>query len=506
MPQRYLLNKYISLPTRNIVLVTGPEGSGKTALMKSFFYSNDSNISNNTAIFHRNFTPETLQSCILNKMDTYRKKLVTPLSGYHETRILVDDVWMKGEHDASCLDVLRNLVDKQGVYCDTTWKNIVALRLAIISRCDLKSQRISRHCLTIQAHLMDEDLVGIFSTQISRKLPIPELKKLADPLALSALHVYKKLQSRLNRRFFSFSDLSRLINGLDSVNLKDADQLKKYWLFSLNETFNKVKDCQQVVQECVASELLSKVAPSQPLASFLPVFSSISRSTGKEEEIRDIKRLMMQTNERIENYNKENRHLPIIEYVTDEKTLEHIIRLYRNLAVGNCILVGQKNSGRSNTIKIVSYMRGYQYRVMRPQDNLLDVVVETHQTFQKEHCTLVVPVEDRPEIMEQVVQFFSPEFYESVGAELNKEEILKNEALQKYCHEHSIRNVVEFFKEQKGKNLHIVLLVSEYSLLEQLMAREPHVGLQFSIDYFGEWPKETFTSLAEVNLIDERLT
>jgi len=32
------------------------------------------------------------------------------------------------------------------------------------------------------------------------------------------------------------------------------------------------------------------------------------------------------------------------------------------------------------------------------------------------------------------------------------------------------------------------------------------VGAHFCIDYFGEWPQETFSSLAEVNLIDERLS
>lgn len=81
----------------------------------------------------------------------------------------------------------------------------------------------------------------------------------------------------------------------------------------------------------------------------------------------------------------------------------------------------------------------------------------------------MVPVEDSSDMMQQVVKFFSPEFYESVGIELNKEEILKNEALQKYCHEHSIRNIVEFFKQQKGRNLHIVLLISDYRFLQELM-------------------------------------
>jgi uncharacterized protein YutE (UPF0331/DUF86 family) len=107
--------------------------------------------------------------------------------------------------------------------------------------------------------------------------------------------------------------------------------------------------------------------------------------------------------------------------------------------------------------------------VMRQGDNLLNTVVEYHQNLQKEHCTLVVPVEGSRDMMRQVVRFFSKEFYESVGAELNKEEILKNEALQKYFHENSIRNVLEFFKQQKGKNMHIVLLISDHDMLRDLM-------------------------------------
>lgn len=37
--------------------------------------------------------------------------------GYHETRILIDDVWMKQENNPSCIEVLRCLIDKQGLYC-----------------------------------------------------------------------------------------------------------------------------------------------------------------------------------------------------------------------------------------------------------------------------------------------------------------------------------------------------------------------------------------------------
>lgn len=69
--------------------------------------------------------------------------------------------------------------------------------------------------------------------------------------------------------------------------------------------------------------------------------------------------------------------------MTEEKTLEHVIRMYRNIAGGNCILFGKKNSGRSNTAKIAAFMRGYQYKVMRPTDNLVDVVIECHQASQK---------------------------------------------------------------------------------------------------------------------------
>jgi hypothetical protein len=127
------------------------------------------------------------------------------------------------------------------------------LRLAIAGRCELKSQRIGRHCLNLSLHLDDQDLVSIFTTQILKKLPNDDLKKLADTLATSALRIYRRLQEKLNRRFFHFNDICRLIDGLASANLKDVEQLKKYWWFSLNEVFNKVKDSQLTVQEIVAS-------------------------------------------------------------------------------------------------------------------------------------------------------------------------------------------------------------------------------------------------------------
>lgn len=46
----------------------------------------------------------------------------------------------------------------------------------------------------------------------------------------------------------------------------------------------------------------------------------------------------------------------------------------------------------------------------------------------------------------------------------------------KYCEENNIKNVIEFFKQQKGKNMHIVLLMSDKELLKELMETHPHVA------------------------------
>jgi Cdc6-like AAA superfamily ATPase len=74
LPLRYLANRFSNLPPKHILLVVGPQGSGKTALLKNTFYSDNVDVSNNYISFHREFTPEELQACILSKLDTYRKK------------------------------------------------------------------------------------------------------------------------------------------------------------------------------------------------------------------------------------------------------------------------------------------------------------------------------------------------------------------------------------------------------------------------------------------------
>lgn len=170
LPLRYFLNKYLSLPPKGVIHVCGPEGSGKTTLLKCFFYSNDTDISNNRFTFHQRIVPEDLHKRILTKMDTYRKKLVTPMTGYHETRILLDDVWMKYQSDTSSLEVIRNLIDKKGLYCESTWKTVSGLRLAVVSRSELKPSRINRHCFLFQAELSSIDLIGIYTTLITNKL------------------------------------------------------------------------------------------------------------------------------------------------------------------------------------------------------------------------------------------------------------------------------------------------------------------------------------------------
>lgn len=54
--------------------------------------------------------------------------------------------------------------------------------------------------------------------------------------------------------------------------------------------------------------------------------------------------------------------------------------------------------------------------------------------------------------------------------------------------------------------MHIVLLMSDKELLKEMMESHPHVAENFTIDYFGDWSNDILQSLAEVNLIDERLS
>lgn len=86
----------------------------------------------------------------------------------------------------------------------------------------------------------------------------------------------------------------------------------------------------------------------------------------------------MQVNERIECYNRENTNLPVIEYVTEDITMNHILKLHRSISIGHCIQYGFKNSGRSNIVKIVAYLRGYIYRSMKG-NNLVEAVSCFHE-------------------------------------------------------------------------------------------------------------------------------
>lgn len=72
-------------------------------------------------------------------------------------------------------------------------------------------------------------------------------------MAGSALTIYEGLQDRLNKRFFGLGDITKLIEGLGNVVIKDVEQLKRFWWASLNEVFLKVKDSQPVVSQLIAS-------------------------------------------------------------------------------------------------------------------------------------------------------------------------------------------------------------------------------------------------------------
>lgn len=51
-------------------------------------------------------------------MDTFRKRIITSHIGFDETRIIIDDVWMKGTNENVNLDLIRGLIDKKGIHCD----------------------------------------------------------------------------------------------------------------------------------------------------------------------------------------------------------------------------------------------------------------------------------------------------------------------------------------------------------------------------------------------------
>jgi hypothetical protein len=103
-------------------------------------------------------------------MDTFRKRVITSHIGFDETRIIIDDVWMKGRNEHVNLDLIRGIVDKRGIYCDIQWKAIKQLRLAIASRFDLSKERIARHCHSFVTDFNEEDIQSIFECLVASKL------------------------------------------------------------------------------------------------------------------------------------------------------------------------------------------------------------------------------------------------------------------------------------------------------------------------------------------------
>lgn len=198
---------------------------------------------------------------------------------------------MKGTHEHVNLDLIRSIVDKRGIYCDVQWKVIKQLRLAIASRFDLKKERISRHCHTFVTETNQEEIHTIFECLVGSKLGTEELRKASKMVTSSTLNVFRKMSEEFPR-FFSYKEVNRIINAMGNATIKDLEQLKRYWNFAMTEAFGfKTENCTSKLQEFVAAETSLKV--NNPLR---PLFSGLGRTSGKDEEVKDVKRLMMIVN------------------------------------------------------------------------------------------------------------------------------------------------------------------------------------------------------------------
>lgn len=155
-PIKYLVSILSADDNERIVMLTGRGDAGKTTLLKNTFLSNQTPNSNYYLTLHRKMDVKDIQQHILSRLNTNRKNSILSFAGARQTRIFIDDVAMVHYGDLESLEVVRFIVDRGGIFCNKTWKNIKNLRFCMASRLQLQDSRLLRHCFTINVEKPEE--------------------------------------------------------------------------------------------------------------------------------------------------------------------------------------------------------------------------------------------------------------------------------------------------------------------------------------------------------------
>ncbi|KAM6908918.1 dynein axonemal heavy chain 2 [Xenentodon cancila] len=519
------------------VLLTGPEGTGKTSVAQSVLQDLDSNWTGLPINMSSQTSAGNIQAIVESRTEKRTKSVFAPVGG---KRLLcfLDDLNMPS-HDTfgsqPPLELLRLWID-YGFWYDRQKKtpNFVKNMFLLASmgppgggRNQICARFQSRFNLINMTFPDESQIKCIYSTMINQKLQRfkEDVKPIGDILTQATLKLYYAVKASFLptpakiHYLFNLRDISKVFQGLLRAHpdFHDAkNSLTRLWIHEAFRVFSDrlVNRSDMAAFVALMEEKLASVfnlnfhniCPNKKS----PIFGDFLSTSSCYEDILDMRGLKTFMETQLEDYNLSPGVVPM-SLVLFQDAIEHITRIVRVISQlrGNMLLIGSGGSGRQSLSKIAAFI--CEYQVFQ-----VEVSKQYHkQEFREDLKKLyfLTGVNNKPTVfLVNDTQIVDESFLEDISNIISSGEVpnlYKEDEFVEVCNalagSAKKDNVVEtpdslfsYLIDRVRNNLHIVLCMSPVGEpFRKRILQYPAIVNCTTISWFCEWPNDALLEVAE---------
>lgn len=557
--QTYLLQ--LAITNEIPFLLIGPTGTGKSLYINTHLKGLNAH---NFLLIPMSFSAKTSTTktfdILDSKLERRRKGVFGPAFGM-KCLLFIDDLNMPtlDKYGAQPpIELLRQFLDQKGLY-NKERKFIEIIDTQLIGAMgpsgggrSVLSSRFIRHFLVLGCSEPDEKgLKRIFSSLmnwfLSKKSIEIDLHNAFSLAVDAAIDLYLKVNVNLKaipskpHYLFNLRDLSRVIQGIQIINRKEANNTNKIVRLSIHEFSRIFYDrLSSEEDETIFFNLLSNVVRVRMKEDIKMVMKEIYNPTlpydkhnilkeirfsdvmGDEilandrpyDEILNPKKLEMVLESFLDDYNTNSKKPMAL--VLFEFAIDHILRILRILKMtqGHAVLIGLGGTGRQSLTKLASFIRDYEmfqidiskyYNWDQWKQDLIKIfgrvgadckdgvlmLTESHLklSFILEDLNNILNTADVPNLFQE--EDFFP-YIDKVRTNA------KRAGFVELAETGTNVQAYDFFIETVKKHLHIVLIMSPVGdSLRNKIRNFPSIVNCTNIIMFKQWPTEALENVAE---------
>jgi dynein heavy chain len=534
------------------VFITGVTGTGKTTIVTTLFKelqplkeAGGMGLNSIPINYSAQTSSLVVQSSIEAKMEKKRKNLLGAPSN-KKLVIFVDDVNMPIVETYGAqppVELLRQYLDHKGFYDRDKlfWKDVVDTTLFSCAappgggRSEVTPRFTRHHNVLCIPPASNNALELIFTSILSAHVAkfdkgVVDLTKGA---VLSTIEMYESISKDLlptPARFhytFNLRDISKVFQGIlmiTSSRCPDSETFTELWVHETSRVFydrliNKSDQewFKNKTVELMSRHLRSSTDVEAQFESGLKIFCDFLK-VGAEKKLyeftKDSKKLSKILEDGLEEYNSEFPTSMNLVFFSD--AIEHVCRLSRILKQprGNAMLVGVGGSGKQSTVRIASFISGYdckQIEISRGYG-----IAEFREDIKEMMINAAIKGKPTTWLFTDT-QIVDETMLEDINNVLNAGEVpnlFPQDELDKVCNDmapvckamgiiETRENCFLTFVQLVKENLHIVLGMSPVGESLRVRCRNfPALINCCTIDWFHPWPANALVSVASHLLVD----